>query len=100
MDEPAEIAAGIVDAVAAAIEPEARASIVLDAEIVAHRRLLGAALPPFAMNPLGAVGADHPMGATTPGEARRRAIGQQRDHRARRLGWIEQANRPRPMRRP
>ena len=49
-------------AVAGAVDPEALARLVLDPEIVAHRDQLGVALPPFAEDPLGSVGAPAPAG--------------------------------------
>ena len=73
-----EPVAGVL-AVAGAIDPEALAGLVLDLEIVAHRDQLGVALPPFAEDALGAVGALHAAADAAPGEGDGRMIGQQRD---------------------
>ena len=55
-------------AIAGAIDPEALARLVLDPEIVADRVELGVLFPPFAEDPLGAIGACHAPPYATPGE--------------------------------
>src|SRR4051794_8285068 len=95
---PAEIAGAQVEAVAAAVEPEAGAFLVLDLEIVAHRLGLPEAPPPFAVDPLRPVGAGDAIGAAAPGEAPGRQIGEQSDDILDPLGRRQKADRPRPGR--
>ena len=85
-------------AVAAAVEPEAAAFLVLDLEIIADRVGLAAALPPFAMDPLGAVGARDPVDPAAPDEAARRQIGKLGHDILDPLGRRQQADRARPRR--
>src|SRR4051794_10253240 len=72
---PAEIAGAGVLAVAAAVEPEAGAAFLLDLEIIADGIALRPVPPPFAIDALGAVGGDHPIGPAAPFEADRGAVG-------------------------
>ena len=69
MQEPAMRAGRRILAVAGAVDPEALAGLVLDLEIVADRDQLGVALPPFAEDALGTVGAPDAAADAAPGEA-------------------------------
>src|SRR4051812_37404854 len=93
---PAEVAGAGIDAVAAAVEPEALAFLGLDLEIVAHRLGLGHAPPPFAVDALGAVGAGDAMVAAAPGEAAGRLVREQGDDLFYPLGRRKQADWARP----
>src|SRR5262249_47494331 len=75
--------------------PEAKAGLVLDAEIVARRAALLA--PPGAFDPLRTVGGDDLVKRTPPAKAHRRAVRDRRD-RFDRLGVGQEARRPRAQR--
>jgi transposase, IS6 family len=92
MQEPALRAGQWILAIAGAVDPVALTRIVLEAEIVTHRRQLRITLPPFAEHTLGAVGALHPPAHAAPGEGSRWVIRKQR-YGVDRLGMVEQSRR-------
>src|SRR5215469_10508581 len=70
-------------------EPEAASLLVLDAVIIAYRLALALALPPFAGDALGPIGAAYPMRQATPAEEDRRVIRDWRDRLDRLRPWQE-----------
>src|SRR3546814_10164243 len=69
----------LFDRIAAAEQPETRASLRLDAKIIAHRPHFAGRSPPFAMDALGSVARDDAIGSSAPRKAARRMVGKQRD---------------------
>ena len=72
-------------AVTGAEHPEAFPGLVLDAEVVPHGDHLGIALPPFAEDPFGSIGAGHLAANAAPSDGDRGMGGQERQ-RLYRLG--------------
>src|SRR5689334_13112913 len=75
MQEPSEIAGSGVDAVAAAIEPEAPPVAIFHLEVVADGACLVIMPPPFAVNPFGSVRTTNEEALSAPGEGDGRMVG-------------------------
>src|SRR6218665_310805 len=78
MQEPVMRAGAGVFAIAGAEDPVAPARLILDAKIIAYRRLFGSAFPPFAKNALRPVGAQDAGACAAPGKPYRRMLRQRR----------------------
>src|SRR4051812_30251870 len=79
MQEPTQIAGIGVAAIAAAEQPEAAATPIFNAVVVAHRMSRVILVPPLRRDPLRPVGATDTVMDVPPGEGDRRIIRQQRD---------------------
>lgn len=78
VQEPAVAACLAVLAIACPEHPIALADLILDAEVVPHGDQFRIALPPFAEDPLGFIGAGHLAAEAPPDDPGRGMIGQQR----------------------
>jgi hypothetical protein len=74
MHEPAMGAGLCVLAIASAVDPEAFASLIFDAEVVTHGSKLSIALPPFTKDAFWPVRAFHPPAYTPPRKGNWRVV--------------------------